>query len=113
MPAPTIGLPLPRATEAYSEPEKWDQWILAEHGHGPEWARVFRLGPTDVDRIWRAIADAVLDAPISSVREADFGTSCEVYIVLTVDVRISRVRSAWHYANEEAAPRLVTAFPTP
>jgi hypothetical protein len=44
---------------------------------------------------------------------SSFGASCEVYIVLTIDARISKVRSAWHYANEEAAPRLVTAFPTP
>jgi hypothetical protein len=113
MPAPTIGQPLPRAAEAYSNPEKWERWILAECGHGREWARVFHVELIDTERVWRAIADAVLHAPISSVRELDVGVSCKVQISLTINARTSAVRSAWHYTDAEAAPRLVTAFPTP
>ena len=113
VPSPAVGELLPRAAEAYSAPEKWDQWILAGRGHGWEWARVFRVGPADVEEIWRAITEAVLDAPISSVHRADTGVSCAVYAVLEIGARTAPVRSVWHYANAEAAPRLVTAFPVP
>jgi hypothetical protein len=111
--SPTVGELLPRAAEAYTAPEKWDQWILTDRGHGWEWARVFRVGPADVEEIWHAIADAVLDAPISSVRRADTGVSCAVYVVLTINARTAAVRTVWHYANAGAAPRLVTGYPVP
>jgi hypothetical protein len=65
----------------------------------------------DSERIWQAIADAILDAPVSSVRKVDVGVSCEVRAVLTINARTATVRSAWHYIDAEAAPRLVTAFP--
>ena len=113
MPAPTVGHPLPRADEAYGTPEKWAEWILADRGHGQEWARVFGAGPADAERIWQAIADAVLDAPISAIRSVALGVTCEVRVELTIRERTATVRSAWHYANTEDAPRLVTAFPTP
>lgn len=110
---PTVGGVLPRAAETHATPEKWDRWILAGHGHGWEWARVFRIGPADVQEIWHAIAEAVPDAPISSVRRADTGVSCAVYVVLTINARTAAVRTVWHYADAGAAPRLVTAFPIP
>jgi hypothetical protein len=113
LPPPVVGGVLPRAAEAFGVPEKWDQWILAGRGHGWEWARVFRVGPADVEEIWRAIADAVLDAPISSVRKLTVGVSCEVQIVVTINARTAAVRTVWHYADAQAAPRLVTAFPVP
>ena len=72
-----------------------------------EWARWMQSG------YGVPFADAVLDAPITSVREVDVGVSCEVHVVLTINARTAKVRSAWHYASAEAAPRLVTAFPTP
>lgn len=110
---PAAGEPLPRGAQPYTAPEKWDQWILADRGHGPEWATVFRVDATDADLIWRALADAVLDIPISSVRKLSVGVSCEVPTVLTINGRTATVRSIWHYANAESAPRLVTAFPIP
>jgi hypothetical protein len=110
---PTVGEPLPRAAEAYTAPDKWEQWILADRGHGWEWTRVFRVGPADLEQIWRAIAEAVLDASISSVRRADTGVSCAVDVVLEINARTAAVRTVWHYADAEAAPRLVTAFPAP
>jgi len=113
MPAPTVGHPLPRADEAYGTPEKWAEWILAHRGHGQEWARVFGAGPADAERIWQAIADAVLDAPVSAIRNVALGVTCEVRVELTIGERTATVRSAWHYADTEDAPRLVTAFPTP
>jgi hypothetical protein len=110
---PTIGLPLPRVTHAYAEPAKWDQWILADRGHGEEWRRVFHVERADAERVWCALAEAVLDAPLSSVRKLDIGVSCEVHILLTIDARTSQVRTVWHYSYPGAVPRLVTAFPTP
>lgn len=113
MPAPTIGEPLPRAGDALVTPEKWTEWILADRGHGDEWARVFQVGPADSEEIWQAIVDAVLDAPVSAVRNVAVGVTCEVHLQLTLKARSAVVRSAWHYADTEDAPRLVTAFPTP
>ena len=74
---------------------------------------VFRVYPEDFEGIWQGIADAVLNAPVSSIRKIDVGVTCEVHVVLTLKARTSTVRSAWHYADTECAPRLVTAFPTP
>jgi hypothetical protein len=109
-----VGGLLPRATEAYAEPEKWDQWILAERGHGPEWATVFHVELADTERVWRAIADAVLSAPISSVRNGSpSGASYQVRVVLTLNDRTARVLTIWHYASVGDAPRLVTTYPTP
>lgn len=65
-PLPTVGHPLPRAADAHMTPEKL-KWILADHGHGREWARVFRIEDEDAERLWSAIAQAVLDAPIFRV----------------------------------------------
>jgi hypothetical protein len=113
MPPPTAGQPLPRAGEAYATPEKWTEWILADRGHGREWARVFRVDAAGSEQIWQALADGVLDAPVSSVRKVALGMTCEVYVELTINERTATVRSAWHYADIEDAPRLVTAFPTP
>ena len=113
-PTPIIGRPLSRAAEAYATPEKRDQWILAERGHGREWAHVFRVGGDDAQRLWSVIAGAVLDAPISAIRdESPHGVSCQVGVVLTLDDRTARVLTIWHYASTSDAPRLVTAYPTP
>lgn len=113
MPSPTIGQPLPRADHAYATAEKWTLWILADRGHGREWARVFRVHPADSEQVWQAIADAVLYAPVSSVRKVALGVTCEVNAELAINGRIATVRSAWHYADTGDAPRLVTAFPAP
>ncbi|MGH2854661.1 MAG: DUF6883 domain-containing protein [Solirubrobacteraceae bacterium] len=111
-PAPTIGQPLPRAIDAYTAPEKWEEWILAERGHGREWARVFHIEPADIERVWRGITEAVLDAPIFKVidRGPD-GIVCGVDMKLTVDTRVATLRTSWHYERAGDAPRLITAYP--
>lgn len=55
------------------------------------------------------------EAPIRMVRIPEAGgVSCGVVVDLRVGERSARVTSAWHYAAEGAAPRLlVTAYPTP
>jgi hypothetical protein len=112
MSTPTLGQPLPRAAEAYTTPEKWTDWILADRGHGLEWARVFSIGPSDTQAAWRAIADAVLDAPIHTIidRGGD-GLVCGVDVELTIGSRTANVRTSWNYTPADAPPRLVTAFP--
>lgn len=68
--------------------DKWRGWILAVHGHGPEWARVFNVGPLDSEQIWLAIAAAVLDAPVSTIRNrAPYGVVCGVEVELTINDR--------------------------
>jgi Domain of unknown function (DUF6883) len=112
MPTPIIGLPLPRAADAYVTSDKWTNWVLSERGHGQEWARVFRVDIDDSEQIWRAVADDALKAPVSSIRRVNVGVTCSVPMTLTINDRTARVRTIWHYAYSQAAPRLVTAFPT-
>lgn len=116
MPYPDIGQPLPRVADAHATADKWRGWILAAHGHGREWVRgrVLDAGPDDSGQIWQAIAAAVVDAPASTIRNrAPHGVICGVEVQLTINDRTARVATAWHYADEEASPRLVTAYPSP
>lgn len=111
MPGPEVGKPLPRVADAYTTPEKWELWILADEHHGPDWRAVF--GELDFDSVWTALADAVTTAPVVTTREVGkHGSSCRVDVSLTLNARTATVRSIWHYAAEQDAPRLVTAFPT-
>jgi hypothetical protein len=105
---------MPRAAEANASRRKWPGWILAARGHGPEWARVFGVGLTDSERIWTALAEAILDAPVSTIRDrAPHGVVCGVEVTITINDRAAPVATSWHYADEEAPPRLVTAYPSP
>jgi len=113
MPFLTIGQSMPRAADAYASAEKWRGWILAAHGHGEDWARTFYVGPNDSERIWAGIAAAVLDAPVAVVRDrTPHGVVCGVEVEVTINDRMATVATAWHYADEDAAPRLVTAYPS-
>jgi len=56
----------------------------------------------------------VLNARVSTVRDrTPHGVVCGVEVELTITDRTARVATAWHYADEEASPRLVTAYPRP
>ena len=111
---PKVGDPLPRAGEAWCVEEKWADWILAERGHGPEWSRVFHVDLSQWKRIWEAIAVAVIGASVETVHDTTpNGITCGVTVELTIGDRGAAVRSAWHYADLVAAPRLVTAYPRP
>jgi hypothetical protein len=46
---------------------KWTEWIFAGHGHGPDWRRVF--GAFEFEEVWRAVATAVLTAPVEEIRD--------------------------------------------
>ena len=45
--------------------------------------------------------------------EALYGVVCGVEITLTINDRTAPVATAWHYADKDAEPRLVTAYPSP
>jgi hypothetical protein len=109
---PTIGHPLPRARDAYAESIKW-AWILGPHGHGPHWRRVFAIDEPHVERLWTAIAAATISSPVARLRPGPWGVGCDIRPILTFNDRTARVLIAWHYAEPDAAPRLVTAYPTP
>lgn len=110
---PKIGEPLPRAEAVWYEQVKLEDWIFAERGHGAEWRRVFQVGLEDRERVWAAIVAAVQEARIVTIRGggakgAVFGMEVE----LTIGERTAPVTICWHYASEDAAPRLVTAYVT-
>lgn len=114
MPRPAIGKPLPRVVDAYSEEVKWRTWILAERGHGDEWQRVFRVSDEDWKAVFAAIKQSVVDAPVSTIRpRRKHGVVCGVDLVITINERTARIRTSWHYERHDAAPRLVSAWPTP
>jgi hypothetical protein len=111
VPAPEVGKPLPRAEAAWSAPEKWTDWILADRGHLHDLYRVF--GAVDQDMIWTALTSRIPTAPVDSVRPAGGGgVNCQVDLLLTFNGRTANVRSIWHYADENAPPKLATVFPT-
>lgn len=110
---PRIGELLPRAEDAWCTQTKLIDWILAEDGHGDQWRRVFRIEVEDANQIWECIADAVLMTPITEFRGEGIGASYGVLTTLTINGRFAPVLTAWHYAYEDAAPRLVTAYPKP
>jgi hypothetical protein len=113
MPIPIIGQPLPRVADAYTTPKKWSEWILADRGHGRGWAKIFRVDLDDAEFVWQTIVDGVLDAPVYKIldRGRD-GIMCGVELALTIGSRTARVRTSWHYERPDAAPRLVTAYPS-
>lgn len=110
---PQIGDPLPRAAECWHDRTKLDRWVLGR-GHGAEWKRVFRVDEDDRDLVWSAIKHAVQEAAVEEVRDrSDFGVVCGVEAVLLIGDRSAAVKTSWHYAGPDAAPRLVTAYPSP
>lgn len=114
MARPEVGKPLPRVGDAYSEEVKWRSWILAERGHGNEWQRVFHARVEDWEVLFGAIKETVVEAPVSSIRaRGEHGLVCGVDIVLTIGERSAPVRISWHHERQDAAPRLVSAWPTP
>jgi hypothetical protein len=111
---PRVGESLPRGGEAWYEQIKLDDWVLARRGHGAEWERVFGVGAEDRDSVWEAITTAALDATVVEVRDrSPFGIVCGIEVELTVGERTAPATVSWHYASKGAAPRLVTAYPTP
>jgi hypothetical protein len=86
---PNIGEPLPRAASIWFEQSKLE-WILGAEGH------------------------AMPEATIKEVRKrSPHGVTCGVQVNLTIGDHSAKTLVSWHYALGIAAPRLVTAYPTP
>lgn len=117
---PTIGAPLPRASEAFGIADKLTAYCLnVDHELGAAKARAFEraLGITagDVDHLADALRTGVVDARVSAVRDnAPFGLLCEVRIpVAGVRGRTGRVvdvTTSWELRKTDDRPRLVTAY---
>jgi hypothetical protein len=110
---------MPRAADAYATADKWG-WILGARGHGTEWARIFKAEPEDSGQIWHAIAAAVLDARVSTVRDrAPHGVVGGVELTLTINDREAAVATAWHTPTKTlhhaslppTPPRNMTSWP--
>jgi hypothetical protein len=111
---PQVGDMLPRAADCWFEQPKLDEWILGSRGHGLEWERVFRVSSADRNRVWEALAAAASKAAIVEVRDRGAsGVVCGVRGRLAIGERSAAVTISWHYAAPDAAPRLVTAYPSP
>lgn len=86
--------------------------MLAENGHGPEWARVFHVSLEDRERVWETISNAVENGDVTGVRKlGEHGLNCEVDVQLAIAGRSAVVRTIWHYETPVSAPRLVSAYP--
>jgi hypothetical protein len=111
---PEIGDGLPRATECWHEAIKFERWILAARGHGPEWERVFGVTGADRERVWQALAEAAIGVELVEVRDREpNGVACGVKAEVTIGERSAIVTMSWHFADASAAPRLATAYPSP
>lgn len=103
---------MPRASDAWHEPVKFERWILAPRGHSSEWAKVLHVGPDDADVVWVAIAAAIMTAPVSrAIDTGKHGVNCRVDVELVIGKRSAPVRTVWNYAEAGSAPRLVSAYP--
>ena len=62
--------------------------------------------------LWSMIVAELERAVVTEVRDlGSLGVSCRVPLILPLVERRVPARTAWHYAEEGAAPRLVTAYP--
>jgi hypothetical protein len=113
---------LPRASEAFGVHIKLQTYSLdVNHKKGGPKARGFEkiLGITieDIDYLEGAIYTGVLLVPVSEVRDNEpWGIKCVVEIPVRgrgeKAGRLVDVTTSWELRTSDAAPRLVTAFPT-
>jgi hypothetical protein len=113
---------VPRAAEAFGVRVKLATYSLdVNHKKGGPKARGFEriLGITieDIDYLEGAIYTGVLLVPVSEVRDNEpWGIKCVVEIPVRgrgeKAGRLVDVTTSWEVRTSDAAPRLVTAFPT-
>jgi Domain of unknown function (DUF6883) len=117
---PTIGEPLPRASEAHGIREKLAAYCLdLEHEVGGAKARGFAqilgIGIADIAYLVQALHTGVREAPVTDVRDnAPYGMLCEVRIPVrglgNRAARVELVTTSWELRDPDASPRLVTAY---
>lgn len=86
--------------------------MLAAHGHGPEWRKVFGIGPEDEHALRDAILDAVQKGSVDSAKAAREGRNCVVLLELEIRGRRAPVVTVWNFGDKRP-PHLVTAYPAP
>jgi hypothetical protein len=106
---------LPRADRAVVDREKLEGYLLnPQHEVGRHKARVFTSALGIRQRDWHYLRDrllaAVVDAPVSGVRETSWGSLYEVVLAVEgLNGQTRRLMTVWSVEGDEP-PRLVTAF---
>ena len=106
---------VPGAERAYVEDAKL-AYLLSADGHGPEFARTLRLSRDDGPSLGAALLAHVRENPAGPPQPTAAGPTARKYEVvgdLGVGARRVAAVSVWEILEEEAAPRLVTAYPRP
>jgi hypothetical protein len=105
---------VPGAERAVIEGRKLAEWVLAERGHGGDWARAFALAPEDAGLLEEALRAHVADNPPAAVLDnpaAPGARTYRVYGPVELAGRRAFVLSVWEVLAPDAPPRLVTAYP--
>jgi hypothetical protein len=108
-----IGRPLPRASDAYVEEDKWTEYVLADIGHGRQWRRVLLVEPTQAEQLWHALVRLAQGASVTELRPSRFGVGCGSGPSSRSTGAPASCYSPGTNDHPDAAPRLVTAFPAP
>ena len=107
---------VPGAERAVIEERKLTGWVLAEHGHGPDFRRALGVEPEDRELVRTALLVHVREQPVEGVRASHrlAGPQARDWAVLgPLEVRGRRawVRSVWQVSAPGAPARLITAYP--
>ena len=107
---------VPGAERALGEEAKLTGWVLAERGHGPDFARALGVGSEDRDLLRAALLAHVREHPPEAGRPGHplAGPAARLWSVsgpLEVRGRRTEVMSVWEVPGPGGRPRLVTAYP--
>jgi hypothetical protein len=105
---------VPGADRAFIEQRKLQDWVLADHGHGPDFARALGVGLEDLPLVHTALLAHVRENPPEATRPSHplAGPEARDWSVLgplEIRGRHAEVRSVWQVAPP-APPRLITAY---
>jgi hypothetical protein len=120
---PSVGKPLPRASEAFGIRRKLVRYALDmanESGRHKAvgFSRILDITVEDVDFLEATISNAILNVPVKSVRDCSpYGLNAVVEIPVRglrdKSDRVVNVRTVWRLAGPGHPPQLTTAFPRP
>jgi hypothetical protein len=107
---------LPNAERAFIDPAKVRDYLLSSVHSVGRFKATFFLSMGYTNDQWQKLRDDLLALAVSGDalpgRESGFGRKFEVSGMLTgPSGRSAEIRTVWIVADEEAAPRFVTAYP--
>jgi hypothetical protein len=105
---------VPGAEDALMDERKLTGWVLAAHGHGPDWERALGLGIEDAAGLAKALRAHVREhaaRPTASAATGPAARKYRVYGPLEVGGRQAWAVSVWVVAEPGTSPRLITAYP--